>query len=156
MRIASLKEIKAELNTMPPDQLAELCIRLIKHKKENKELATYLLFEADDEAAYILAVKQHIDEMFKEVKKSNSYLAKKTIRKILRTVNTQIKFSGSKQTEVELLIHFCLKLKKTGIPLPASSTLGNLYLRQYQKIHKTLASLHEDLQADYADELRLL
>ena len=75
---------------------------------------------------------------------------------ILRTVTTQIKFSGSKQTEVELLIYFRLKMKKTGIPRPASSTLGNLYLRQYQKTHKTLASLHEDLQADYADELRLL
>ena len=156
MKIASLKEIKTELNTLPPDQLVELCVHLIKYKKENKELVTYLLFEADDERAYIQAVKAQIDELFKEVKKSNSYLAKKTIRKILRIVNKQIKFSGLKQTEVELLIYFCLKLKKVGIPMPASSALGNLYLRQYQKIHKILALLHEDLQADYADELRLL
>jgi len=156
MKVASLKEIKDELNALPPDQLIELCVQLVKHKKENKELVAYLLFDADNEAAYIQAVKSEIDDLFKEVNKSNSYLAKKTIRKILRIANKQIKFSGLKQTEVEVLIHFCLKLKKTGIPMPINSTLGNLYLRQYQKIHKALAMLHEDLQADFADELRLL
>ena len=156
MRVASLKEIKTELNALPPDQLVELCVRLVKHKKENKELVAYLLFDAEDEKAYILEVKSEIDELFKEVNKSNSYLAKKTIRKILRIANKQIKFSGLKQTEVEVLIHFCLKLKKVGIPMPINSTLGNLYLRQFQKIHKILATLHEDLQADFAEELKLL
>ncbi len=156
MKVASLKEIKAELNALPPEQLVELCLRLVKYKKENKELATYLLFSSTDELQYIQDVKDQIDEQFKEVNKSNSYLAKKTVRKILRITNQYIKFSGSKQTEISVLIHFCVKLKKVGISLPANSTLGNLYLRQYQKIHKTLASLHDDLQADYADELRLL
>ena len=156
MKVASLKEIKAELNALPPEQLVELCLRLVKYKKENKELATYLLFSSTDELQYIQDVKAQIDEQFKEVNKSNSYLAKKTVRKILRITNQYIKFSGSKQTEISVLIHFCVKLKKVGISLPANSTLGNLYLRQYQKIHKTLASLHDDLQADYADELRLL
>ena len=156
MKVASLKEIKAELNALPPEQLVELCVRVVKYKKENKELATYLLFSSTDELQYIQDVKDQIDEQFKEVNKSNSYLAKKTVRKILRITNQYIKFSGSKQTEISVLIHFCVKLKKVGISLPANSTLGNLYLRQYQKIHKTLASLHDDLQADYADELRLL
>jgi len=115
-----------------------------------------VFFEEEDEKAYIQEVKSEIDELFMEVNKSNSYLAKKTVRKILRVAGKQIKFSGLKQTEVEVLIHFCLKLKKTGIPLPINSSLGNLYLRQFQKIHKILATLHEDLQADFADELKLL
>lgn len=156
MKAASLKEIKAELNALPPDQLVDLCAHLVKYKKENKELVTYLLFDAADEQQYILDVKAQMDEQFKEVNKSNSYLAKKTVRKILRIANKHIKFSGSKLTEVEVLLHFCIRLKKVGISMPANSTLGNIYLRQYQKIHKTLASLHEDLQADYADQLRLL
>ena len=119
MKIASLKEIKDELNALQHDQLVELCVRLVKYKKENKELVAYLLFEVDDEKKYVQDVKSEIDDLFKEVNKSNSYLAKKTIRKILRIANKQIKFSGLKQTEVEVLIHFCLKLKKTGIPMPA-------------------------------------
>ncbi len=117
MKPASLKEIKTEIELLHPRRLQELCLRMVKFKKENKELLTYLLFEAHDEDAYIKGVESHIDELFTEVNKSNTYLAKKTIRKILRAANKYIKFSGSKQTEVEILIHFCKKLKKSGIPL---------------------------------------
>ena len=156
MKTASLKDIKTELKTLHPARIIELCMRMVKFRKENKELLTYLLFEAYDEKEYIKEVKSQIDELFKEVNKGNSYLAKKTIRKILGIVNKYIKYSGSKQTEVELLIHFCKKLRKTGFSLPANTALGNIYMRQFQKIQKALATLHEDLQYDYSEELRLL
>ena len=156
MKGASLKEIKSELKTLHPDRIREICLHLAKFRKENKELLSYILFEASDEKTYINGVKSLVDELFKEVNKSNSYFAKKTIRKILRITNKYIKYSGSKQTEVELLIHFCKKLRKTGIPLPLNTALGNIYLRQYQKINKSLATLHEDLQFDYSEEVRFL
>ena len=156
MKTASLKEIKTELIMLHPRRIQDLCLHMAKFKKENKELLSYLLFESQDESAYIAGVKSQIDQLFKEVNKSNTYLAKKTVRKILRIANKQIKFSGSKQTEVEILIHFCKKLKNAGIPLPVNSAMGNLYLRQFEKIRKSLATLHEDLQFDYSEELRLL
>jgi hypothetical protein len=156
MKTASLKELKTELGRIHPARLAELCIQLSKYKKENKELLTYLIFDAYDEKAYIEAVKLQTDELFKEVNKTNSYLAKKSIRKILAMVNKQIKFSGSRQTEVELLLHFCKKLRKSGVPLHANSALGNVYQRQVLKIDKALHSLHEDLQFDYSGERQLL
>jgi hypothetical protein len=90
------------------------------------------------------------------VKKSRVYEAKKQVRKILTFVNKQIKYSGSKRTEVELRIYFCQKLKKTGITLSASTFLGNLYLRQYLNMQKALATLHEDLQFDYSEAIRSL
>ncbi|MDP4209361.1 MAG: hypothetical protein Q8928_11170 [Bacteroidota bacterium] len=156
MKAASLKEIKTELNGLHPKQIQELCILMAKFKKENKELLSYLLFEAHDEKTYIKDVKSQMDELFKEINKGNSYLAKKTIRKILGVTNKHIKYSGSKQTEIELLIHFCKNLRKSGIPLPINSALGNIYLRLFQKITKAVATLHEDLQFDYSEELRLL
>jgi hypothetical protein len=156
MKAASLKELKNELANMPPSDLVDLCMHLVKYKKENKELLTYLLFEANDEQAYIKHVKELMNEQFEDVHKSNLYLAKKTIRKILRTTQKYIKYSGAKETELELLIFFCLKLRKTGISMPSNTALGNIYLRQYQKINKVLASLHEDLQYDYQDKIRLL
>ncbi len=151
---ASLKEIKTELKILHPSKLMEVCLRLAKFRKENKELLSYLLFESEDEKSYIKDVKALIDELFAEVRISNSYQAKKSIRKILAIANKHIKYSGSKQTEVEILIYFCKKLKKSGIPLHATSVLGNLFARQIQKIHKSLATLHEDLQFDYMEELR--
>jgi hypothetical protein len=156
MKAASLKEIKTELSALHPSRLQELCISMVRFRKENKELLSYLLFESDDEMAYIKDVKAEVDELFKEMKKSNSYLAKKTIRKILSTANKYIKYSGSKQTEVEILIHFCKQLRKSGINLQANTALGNLYLRQVQKIRKSLYTLHEDLQFDYSEDIQLL
>ena len=156
MKTASLKEIKTELNRVHPSRLMELCIQMAKYKKDNKELLTYLLFDSYDEKAYIRDVKSQMDELFREVNRNNAYHAKKSIRKILATVNKQIKYSGSKQTEVELLIHFCKNLRKSGFTLPLNSALGNIYHRQIQKINKSLATLHEDLQFDYSEELRLL
>ena len=156
MKAASLKELKEELHTLHPTKVLELCIHLAKYKKENKELLTYLLFEAHDEQSYIKEVKEQIDEGFSGINKSNLYLAKKGLRKILRTTNKYIKYSGSKQTEVELLIYFCKKTKKTGIPLPINTALGNIYIRQIQKIKKALSTLHEDLQYDYNEEMKLV
>ncbi len=156
MKSASLKELKAEISTLHPEQLMELCMHLAKYKKENKELLTYLLFEASDENSYINSVKQLVDEQFENLNKTQIYLAKKTLRKALRTTNKFIKYSGSKQTEVELLIYFCKKMRKTGLPLDFNKTLGNMYFRQIQKIKKALSTLHEDLQYDYAVEMELL
>lgn len=156
MQTATLKEIKAELNRVHPARLLELCIHLAKYKKENKEFLTYLLFDSYDEKAYINAVKSQMDDLFGEINRINAYQAKKSIRKILGMVNKQIKYSGAKQTEVELLIHFCKNLRKSGFTLPLNSALGNIYWRQIQKINKSLATLHEDLQFDYSEELRLL
>ena len=154
MKAASLKELKTELETLMPAQVLDLCMHLAKYKKENKELLTYLMFEAQDEKTFIKDVKAEIDEMFLDVNRTIVYQAKKTVRKILRTTKKYIKYSGSKQTEVELLIYFCKKLKSSKIPLTPNTALGNLQFAQVQKIVKSLSTLHEDLQHDYTEEMR--
>ena len=40
MKAATIHEIKQELVTLKPAALSELCLRLAKFKKENKELLT--------------------------------------------------------------------------------------------------------------------
>lgn len=156
MKAATLNELKTELQTIPPAQVLELCLHLAKYKKENKELLSYLLFDASDEQGYIKSVKDEIDEQLLNLNRSSLYLAKKTLRKILRTTNKYIRYSGSKRTEVDLLIYFCKKLKNSGVPIHKSVALTNLYQRQIQKIKKALSTLHEDLQYDYQEELEPL
>lgn len=141
---------------MPADELAALCIRLAKYKKENKELLHYLLYEADDETSYIKEVKKEMDILFGEIKKGNAYQNKKTLSKILRFTQKQIKYSGIKRTEVELLMYYCLKMRKSGISLHNSLAISNIYIRQMAKIKKAIAGLHEDLQFDYEEELTRL
>ena len=49
MKTATVKQIKDELSYKSANELKELCLHLSRFKKENKELLTYLLFEAHDE-----------------------------------------------------------------------------------------------------------
>lgn len=156
MRSASVHELRQELLQMQAAELTELCLRLAKYKKENKELLTYLMFEAHDEQGFIQSVKKEVDEQFEQINQSNLYYVKKTLRKILRNVNKHIKYSGSSQVTVDLLIYFCKSIQETGIPIEKNAIIANLYKGQLEKINKTVLSLHEDLQHDYSREVASL
>lgn len=150
MKAATVHEIKQALMGNTAKELAELCLRLAKFKKENKELLTYLLFEASDEELYIKEVQQEISSEMDQIDPGqNLYFAKKSIRKVLRIANKHIQYTGSKQAEVAILLHFCQSLKQSGIPFMKSTALHNLYQQQHKKINKALSTLHEDLQYDY-------
>jgi hypothetical protein len=149
MKAATSTEIKQELKELSSAKLMDLCLRLARFKKENKELLTYLLFEANDLETYLKNVKEEVDENFREVNTTSIYFAKKTIRKILRTVNKHIRYTGSKQAEAELLIYYCKKLKELKIPVRKSNVLDKLFDAQVKKIKAAIDTMHEDLQYEY-------
>ncbi len=149
MKPASIKQIKDELKERAPSELLELCLRLGKFKKENKELLTYLLFEANDEAEYVRTLKEEMDEAFDDVNRKSYYLIKRGIRKILTTIKKQIRYSNSKETEVDLLIHFLKNMCQFSPTYKRSKILKNTYARQTDFVEKRIAALHEDLQYDY-------
>ncbi len=156
MKAATLNDLKKELTTYQHNQLLELCLRLGRFKKENKELLTYLLFESQNEEAFIHDLKSEIDLQFADINSANLYWAKKSIRKILRSINKHIRYSGNSQTAVELLIYFCSKVNSSDIKYEKSTALLKLYNTQLIKVQKFIASLHEDLQYDYKKQADLL
>jgi len=81
MQSASLSEIKKELQTIHPAQLVELCTKLAKYKKDNKEFLNYLLFQTHDEAQFLENVKVEMTELFEDMNTSNLYFAKKPFEK---------------------------------------------------------------------------
>lgn len=150
MKAATLHELKQEMAHLSAKQVVDLCLRLGRFKKENKELLTYLLFEADDERTFIQNVKADMDEAFAEIPRDNNlYLIKKNLRKILRSTTKYIRFSGSKIVETELLLHYLELIKNSRIPIHKSTALENLFAAQVKKIKKALSGLEEDLQYDY-------
>jgi gas vesicle protein len=153
MKAASSNEIKQELKKLNASQLMELCLRLARFKKENKELLTYLLFEEDNLAAYISNVKKQMDEDFSQMNITNLYFAKKTLRKILRIANKYIRYTGSKEAEAEILMHYLTNLKGLKISWKKSTALTNLYQAQIKKIKAAVESMHEDLQYDHKRSL---
>lgn len=156
METASLGIIKKELKTLPPDVLQQLLVCLAKHKKENKELLSYLLFETQNEQAFIKSVKEEMDEQYSRLNRVSIYLAKKTLRKVLRTMNKYIRFSDSKETEIELRLYFCEKMRNMGYRLKNNRVLFNMYQRQVQLIQNAYSKLHEDLQYDYEEAVKKL
>ena len=62
MKAASINEVKGALKGLSQAQVMELCLRLARYKKENKELLTFLLFEADDMSGYASGIKEEMDE----------------------------------------------------------------------------------------------
>ena len=156
MKSASLNELKQELLTLPPKRVLELCLKLAKFKKENKELLSYLLFEADNEQGFVESIKLELDEQFIDLPKGNWYLAKKGLRKILRSIVKYSKHTATKESEVEMLLHFCQCLQSSGIRYRSYKALSSLYDSQLKKLNTLIEQVHEDLRFDYKKQLESL
>lgn len=156
MKAATVSEVKKELKLRSTEELMELTLRLARFKKENKELLTYLLFESDDEEAFIRGIKVQMDEQFEAINTNSYFYIKKSVRKILRELKKFIRYSPKKETEVEILLYFCATLKDFTPSIRKNVTLTNLFNRQLDFIKKKVLLLHEDLQYDYTLELEEL
>ena len=146
--IASLSEIKKELEKRSKAELLEDCLRLVKFKKENKELLSFILFDSHDLDSFTEKVTSEVDELFEGMNMSNVYFIKKTTRKIVRNLTKYIRFTQSKEIEAELLIYFCNCFHRFKIPVTRSKQLLNIYNSQLKKLETALDALHPDLQYD--------
>jgi len=156
MNAATLAQLKKELQFRSPEEVQQVCLRLARFKKENKELLTYLLFESDNEQGFVDAVKVEVEELFFLINPNSYHYIKKSVRKILATLRKYIRYSGNKETEVELLLHYCDQLKSFRPSIKEHPTLTNLYHRQLALIEKKIDLIHEDLQYDYGMALEKL
>ena len=153
MKAATLNEIKQELTNLPSTRVLELCLRLGRFKKENKELLTYLLFEAHNIPEFIENSIIEIETQFKTINTSSVYFVKKSLRKILRLINKYSRYSGLANVEIDLLIYFCTKINELKSSFKTNPVIFNIYQFQLKKINKVLATMHEDLQYDYQKQL---
>ncbi|WP_438972659.1 hypothetical protein [Polaribacter sp.] len=153
MKASTIKQLKDELINKSASELKELCLQLARFKVENKELLTYLLFEASDEDQYVLNCKSFIDELFSEIDTKNAYYVRKKIRKILTSTKKLIRFSKKKETEAELLLYFCKNLKNYNPFYKRSNRLQSIFQTQIRMAEKAILKLHEDLQFDFQEQL---
>jgi hypothetical protein len=153
MKAASLKQIKDEILNYTQPELVELCLKLGRFKKENKEFMSYALFLCHDEQDFRLEMKDEMESLLNEINTSGFYLMKKTIRKVLKVTKQAIRFSDSKETEVELLLHFCRLLLELRPSVLNHKVLFNMLKTQKTVIKKAINALPEDIQYDYQKEM---
>lgn len=156
MNSASLNELKQELLTLPPKQVLEVCLRLARFKKENKELLSFLLFDAGDEHGYVESIKLEMDEHFAELPRSNWYSTKKSLRKILKLITKYSKYVSAKESEADMLIHFCIKMKVLQESYTFNQAFSNMYLQQIKKLRALAELVHEDIRFDYQRQVNQL
>jgi hypothetical protein len=153
MKISSLKEIKDELKHSSQEEIIDYCLRLVKYKKDNKELLTYLMFESENDELYISDIKEEIDLLFSEVNKINMWVAKKNVRRILAKLKKYIRYTQKKEVEIEILLYFCQKLNRMPHVLQRNKVLRNTLHMQLSLVQKAINTLHPDLQQDYQEIL---
>lgn len=156
LKAVTIKQLKDELSHKSASDLKELCLHLARFKKENKELLTYLLFESHDEETYIETLKEEVNLQFEEINTKSFFYIRKSIRKILTGIKKHIRYSKKKETEAELLLYFCFKLKNFTPSIKKSMRLQNIFDMQAKMAAKAIVKLHEDLQYDYQQELNEL
>jgi len=153
MKVASVSVLKKELVHQTNDELIELINHFVKYSKENKELLNYLLFEADFEENYIAKIKEEIGGEFDKIDSRSWRTMKKTIQRILRLLKKYIKYSKKLETEIELLLYFCLRMRSFRNVMDRNPIIYNIYKRQIAAMNKSLLLLHEDLQYDYVNDI---
>ena len=149
MEAASLAEIKKVLMRMEHGELLDACLRLARFKKDNKELLTYLLFLSEDEQGFASYLCGLIDEQFAETPNAH----KKTLRKMIRWMNKCLRFSGNKETEYQVRMHFCRSLRESKTPFRKHRVMWNMFTGQIKKIRKSIEKFHDDLKNDYEREI---
>ncbi|TWU17322.1 hypothetical protein Pla52o_53280 [Novipirellula galeiformis] len=149
MKAATVSELKKALAVLDHQELLDACVRLAKFKVDNKELLTYLLMKSGDERGYANEVCAEIDEQFPTA----TFIHKKTMRKIIRSMDKRIRYSGDKETELQIRIHFCRRFIDREVRIGNCRVSANMYAAQLKKIEKAIEKVHPDLQFDFRHEM---
>ncbi len=150
MQAASIAELKKALVQLDHSELLDACLRLARFKKDNKELLTYLLFLSADEPEYAGYLCNEIDAFFEETPR----MQRKTVRKVIRWMDKWLRFSGNKETEAQVRIHFCHALHNSKTPYEETTAMHNMYLGQIKKVHKAIEKMHADLRFDFRQQMQ--
>ena len=150
MKAASIAELKKELVRLEHGELLDACLRLARFKKDNKELLTYLLFLQQDEATFANSLCAEIDEQFSLTPNAH----KKTLRKLIRWMNKCMRFTKVKDTEIQVRLHFCRRLRSSKTPIRKSKVVINMYNGQLKKVRTVIEKLHNDIKNEVEREIQ--
>lgn len=153
MKIASLAEIKKELNYLSEKELIAIITDLSKFNIDNKKFLFFKLHEKDNPRLFIEMVQEELQIEFQNAKTTHYHQAKKSAQGIRRKLNKFLKISKDKTAHIELIVDFCRMLKENDYLKFRHPVIDNLYKMQVGKIEKLIGSLHEDLQYDFQEGL---
>lgn len=150
-----LSDLKKELAELSKPELIQLCLRVAKLKRENKELLAYLIYDASDPLFYAQKLKPEIKEVFEQPFQHAYYLTK-SIRKSMRLITKYYRFTSNKQGETELLIYLADQFHNTWRKEYLYQALGKVIIRCLEKAEANLKKIDEDFRADFEQPIEEL
>ena len=156
MKIASLAEIKKELQHLPQKELIGLISDLSKFSTDNKLFLYFKLYGRDHPGLFAEMVQEELVRDFRNGNTRNAHHAKKSAQAVRRKLNKFLKFTKYKATQIDLISFFCEMLFEYGYLMYRHPVIENLYLLQVGKVERLLSQMHEDLQFDYQDKVKEL
>lgn len=156
MKIASLAEIKKELQHLSPKELIEVITDLSKFSTDNKLFLYFKLYGREQPDLFAEMVQEELINDFRNGNQRNAHYAKKSAQAVRRKLNKYLKFTKDKPTQIDLISFFCEMLYEYGYLMYRHPVIENLYLLQVGKVERLIGQMHEDLQFDYRDKVREL
>jgi hypothetical protein len=147
-----LSDLKKELLELSKPELIQLCLRVAKLKRENKELLAYLIFDSEDPIFYAQKLKPEIKEVFEQPFQHAYYLTK-SIRKAMRLITKYYRFTSNKQGETELLIYLVEEFYLSWRNEYRYQALGKVIYRCLEKAQSNLKKIDEDFRADFENPI---
>ncbi|MGF1636976.1 MAG: hypothetical protein ACFCUU_07880 [Cyclobacteriaceae bacterium] len=153
MKIASLSEIKKELNRLTNLELLGILLDLAKFSADNKKYLFFKLYERDNPGIFLEMVQEELAEAFHNANTNNYYYTKKSAQSIRKTLNKYLKLTKDKTQQIDLIVYFCELMLEFNFLNFGHPVIENIYYAQLGKIDKLVAGLHEDLQFDYQEKI---
>lgn len=150
-----LSDLKKELLVLSKPELIQLCLRVAKLKRENKELLAYLIYDVEDPLFYAEKLKPELKEVFEQPFQHAYYLTK-SIRKVMRLIAKYYRFTSNKQGETELLIYLVDEFHKSWRNEYRYQALGKVIFRCLEKAESNLKKIDEDFRADFEEPIAQL
>lgn len=152
----SLRDIREELKLLDRKDLEDTIVELAKLNRQNKRSIAVKLASRHDASVVLDSFKEELNLLFGQANASNYFLAKKAIQAIRRKMNQNLTLTKDKSQQVELLFHFCDRMREEGYLAFRHPVIDNVYLMQFRKADKILEGLHDDIRYDFAEKLDAL
>ena len=149
MKAVTISQLRKKVVKVGQADLLDVGVRIGKFKVGRKEQLTYWWMKADDEISYANDLCSEIDQHLD----TPGRIHKKTLRKVVRWMDKSLRFSGDKETELQVRIHFCRRIKDKRISFGNCRVSANMYATQLKKIDKVIDKVHPDLQFDFNQQM---
>ncbi|MFM7709422.1 MAG: hypothetical protein ACKO5C_00765 [Ferruginibacter sp.] len=148
--VQELRKRTADLQT---SELIQLLSRLMRFKRENKELVAYELFVRDQPEVWFSEIRESFNSELETMNTSHPYFMKKTMRKLIRRAKTYARYAGDPAIESELFCGLLEVFNEHHLHVHPSDIVRKIYYDTFTRLEKNISKLHEDLQYDFERRL---